>query len=186
MKNLNNLHMTARPLSAMVGVGWTDDAGDRYHVWLKVANNPETGRSEPVRPYEVKLERQLGHKNEKRTLFKNPAMKPDGTHKQRADEGYFDTRYLDADAATNAALVAEALRQAEVGGLYELALAQHERDEAEREAQQRRDRVAKMRNDLGDRRSRLFEAGQDRPSAVALIDGLMNASDDDLLLFCNL
>jgi hypothetical protein len=177
MKNLNNLHMTASPHSAMVGVGWDADNGDRLHVWLQVENNPATGRSEPVSPYRVKVDRPFGHKAAKAILYRNCALKL-----SRGGPGYFDTRYLGANAATNSALVAEALRQAEAGGMYEAALLAHETAEEERERAQREERVAKVRAGLVERRERL--ATTDRVSALAMIDGLLKAPDEDLLELC--
>jgi hypothetical protein len=181
MKNLNALHMTASPHSAMVGVGWTDDAGERLHVWLAVANNPATGRSEPVSPYRVKIDRPLGHRTEKAVLYRNPLIRPDGSHPKRGDADHFSTRYLDANAASNAPVVAEALRRAEAEGLYEQALVEHERAEAEREATQRAEKAGKMREQLNERAGRATSL-----VAARLIKDLLESDDDDLLVFCHL
>lgn len=192
MKNLNNVKMTAHRQS--VSVGWTDDKGLRYHVWIETEQaegakwEDRNGGFTPVRPYRVKAESNALRPKDpaKFTLYKNPLVRADGTHPGRYDADYFQTRHLDATSKVNAPLVEAALREAEERGLFDRAVDADVEVDRQREATQRAERVAKMRSGLGDRRCRLFADGKDRPSVVGLIDALMNASDDDLLCFANL
>lgn len=181
-KNLINLHMTAREHSAQVAVGWTALDGTRSHVWLEVAKNEATGRSEPLIPYRVRIERPMGHKTSKAVLYRNPLIRADGTHPSRGDPDYFPTRYLDANAAANALLVEEALRRAQAGGLYEKALADSVREDAEHEAKRRAEKATKMRDDLDKRRDRDGVS----PAALIAMNKLLEMGDDDLLNFCHL
>lgn len=115
MKNLNNLHMTAD--GAMTSLDWNDDAGNRHHVWLvtekvegSTYDSPNKGLR-PVVPYEVRGEYVMGKGMVgKKVLYRNPPLRADGSPRYRRDEGYFETRHLDAEAKVHAGVVNEALR----------------------------------------------------------------------------
>lgn len=109
-------------MSTNCSVSWTDDRGQRFHVWLVSNRDGQNYEiSVPVEPYEVCSERPMGHAFKRRTLYLNCPRNEDGSHKDRWQGGYFATRYLDADAKKNAPVVAEALRRAKDEGLYEKA-----------------------------------------------------------------
>lgn len=184
MKNLNNVHMTAH--GAMVSVGWKDDAGNRMHVWLAIdtderGNSKRDANDEVVvkRPFEVKCERSGAYSTGRhmRQVYKNPPLKADGSALGRRDEGYFKTRYLDAESKAWREIVAEALRIADVSGMLEQARQAEKDNEAARETKQRQERVDRIRKGIADWQA---EEPSDVATCRALI-ALMAASDDDLL-----
>jgi len=74
----SNLHMIS---AAGFGVAWNDEQGLRYHVWLECKDG------EPVRPFRVRLAREMGTSKERRTIYVNPPAMV-----ERRSQGHFDTR----------------------------------------------------------------------------------------------
>lgn len=188
MKNLNDVSMHAN--GGMISVDWKDDAGNRHHVWLEVEQVPGSNYDSrnkgyvPARPYRVRREYQLstGKHDGRMTLYRNAPLKDDGSPRTRRDEGYFETRNLDCESKANAAIVAEALRIADVNGMFDKAVDERERKEREQAAIDLKNRAAKMREAL-DRR---IERHAERPQLVDAIATLMHLEDEDLVRLANL
>jgi hypothetical protein len=157
---LNNLHMTAD--GANVAVGWDDDDGSRYHVWLEVADG------QPVPPYRVRKTRRMGKRMVEQTLYRNPPL---GT--RLGDDGYFGTQYLRADAKAHAPFVTLALRRAEDEGLFAKAV-------ATRRAAEEAEQVARKLKLVDGIRAGLEGREFKRPGACIIAKHLCEADTDDL------
>jgi hypothetical protein len=178
LKNLNNLHVTAS--GSMIGIGWTLDNGQREHVWLATY---QSGKYEdanngyaPERPFRVKRE-YCSRDNAftgSMTLYRNPPLNSDGKPLGRYDDGYFQTRHLNAEAAANKDRVAEALRIAERDGMFEAAVKTdiEQRERAERARNERF--AASIREHLSTREFSDPEA--------AIIASKLHACDDAVLI----
>ena len=183
MKNVLNLNMSD-PHVYQVGVSWTNEAGERFHVWLEVDKEASAGRDVvvPVTPYQVR-ERKFGPPGNlrlQRTIYKNPPLLPDGSSPRGVK-----TAYLDADAKANAATVQFVLAEAERLGLYEKALREREAKELARRETALNETADKMRRALETERQTLQAEGR-MVAADAITAYLFDATRDSLVRFAAL
>lgn len=182
---INGLGMNAG--SSMIGPHWTDDAGNRFHFWLSSERKPgeDVMRGyQPVRPLQIKPEFNPSKRDYSNPpiLFMNCPMNADGSYKDRYQEGYFQTRKLNATAKKNAPLVAEVLRRCEEEKLFEKAeaeeLAKLEREEREREDA----KVQRVGAAVVQLKKELIEEGK-ADDAKRIVDGFARLPRESMIKF---
>lgn len=170
-------------MSTDCSVSWTDDRGQRFHVWL-VSNRDgqDYELTVPVEPYEVRSERPMGHAFKRRTLYLNCPRNEDGSHKNRWQHGYFQTRHLDADAKKNAPLVAEALRRAKDEGLYEKAKQEVLQARIEKARAEQQAKIAKVGAAVVKLEAEMIEEGKEA-DAKRIVDAFAKLPRESMIRF---